>query len=58
MFEDPEVMRAVDEIAKDPSAMKKYAGNAKVQRFYRLMAGHVADRLHHVGEQQQQPHGK
>lgn len=52
MFEDAEVMRAVDEIAKNPSAMKKYANNGKVQRFYRLMAGHVADRLQHEGSQQ------
>jgi hypothetical protein len=29
-FGDPEVMAAVDEIAKNPEAMKKYKGNRKV----------------------------
>jgi hypothetical protein len=29
-FEDPEVMTAVDEVAKDPSKMMKYKDNKKV----------------------------
>lgn len=45
-FSDPDVMRAVDEIGKDPSLVKtKYAKDAKVARFYRLMAAHVGNRL-------------
>jgi hypothetical protein len=46
LFEDKEVMAAVNEIAKDPQAMRKYLNNEKVQRLYRFMAGHVGDRLH------------
>jgi hypothetical protein len=34
-FDDPEVMSAVAEVARDPSAIKKYANNQKV----RVLAG-------------------
>jgi hypothetical protein len=45
-FGDSEVMRAVEEIGKDPSLIKtKYANDARVANFYRMMAGHVGQRL-------------
>jgi hypothetical protein len=31
-FDDPEVMSAVAEVARDPSAIKKYANNPKVRQ--------------------------
>jgi hypothetical protein len=51
LFEDKEVMAAVNEIATDPQAMHKYLENEKVQRLYRFMARHVGDRLHATAAQ-------
>lgn len=51
-FDDPEVMAAVDEIAKDPSKMAKHANNPKVMRFYQAMAGMVGQKLTKMGEEQ------
>lgn len=49
-FDDPEVMRAVQEIGSNPKLMQtKYAKNKKVQRFYAAMAGHVGQRLTSIG---------
>lgn len=48
-FDDPEVMRAVDEIAKDPTAFAKYRNNKKVLAFYQQMAGFVGERLTEKG---------
>lgn len=48
-FEDPEVMAAVDEIAKDPSAMKKYQNNKKVAEFYKAMAAMAGSHLEKMG---------
>ena len=44
-FEDPEVMAAVNEISKDPTAMKKYKDNKKVAEFYQSMALVMGNRL-------------
>eukprot|EP00955_Chlamydomonas_euryale_P020078 213604-Chlamydomonas_euryale.AAC.21 len=48
-FEDPEVMAAVDEIAKNPSAMAKYQNNQKVKDFYSAMAAFTGARLEKMG---------
>jgi len=53
-FDDPEVMAAVNEIAKDPAALKKYQNNAKVLAFYKAMAGVMGEKLQKMGEQQAQ----
>ena len=44
-FDDPEVMAAVEDVARDPKNMAKYANNPKVIRFYQNMAGMVGDKL-------------
>lgn len=49
-FDDPEVMRAVDDVAKDPRNMRKYANNPKVLQFYSRMAGMVGNRLEKMGD--------
>ena len=49
-FDDPEVMAAVADIAKDARNMKKYANNEKVQRFYKAMAGQVASKFDSMAE--------
>ena len=51
-FDDPEVMAAVGEIAKDPSAMKKYANNPKVRKFYEAMGMFVGNQLEKKGEEE------
>jgi len=43
-FDDPEVMRAVEEVSKNPAAMVKHQSNPKVAKFYRAMAGMMASR--------------
>lgn len=49
-FDDPEVMKAVQEIGGNPRLMQtKYSQNKKVQRFYAAMAGHVGQRLTSIG---------
>ncbi|KAG1671825.1 hypothetical protein FOA52_000202 [Chlamydomonas sp. UWO 241] len=49
-FEDPEVMAAVEAIAKDPKAMSKYKDNRKVGAFYQAMAGLTGQRLEKLGD--------
>uniref|UniRef100_A0A061REN8 STI1/HOP DP domain-containing protein n=1 Tax=Tetraselmis sp. GSL018 TaxID=582737 RepID=A0A061REN8_9CHLO len=44
-FDDPVVMEAVNEVAKDPQSIKKYANNAKVRRFYEAMGIFVGEKL-------------
>ena len=56
-FDDPEVMQAVAEIAKDPAAIKKYKGNVKVMQFYQSMAGTVAKRFEHLAEEEEEAKG-
>ena len=51
-FEDPEVMKAVDEIAKDPTAMRKHQNNPKVIDFYKRMSGMMAGQLENMGSAQ------
>lgn len=49
-FDDPEIMKAVEEIGKNPKLIQtKYANNAKVAQFYRAMAGHVGQQLSALG---------
>lgn len=48
-FDDPEVMKAVNEVAQDPNAFKKYQNNPKVLAFYQQMAGFVGERLEEIG---------
>lgn len=49
-FDDPEIMKAVEEIAKNPSLIQtKYANNVKVAQFYQAMAGHVGQQLTALG---------
>ncbi|GAX75486.1 hypothetical protein CEUSTIGMA_g2929.t1 [Chlamydomonas eustigma] len=48
-FEDPEVMAAVDEVAKDPSKMMKYKDNKKVLEFYKSMANFAGGALEKMG---------
>jgi len=49
-FDDPEVMQAVEEISKNPQAMRKYQNNPKVLAFYQQMAGMVGQRLEKMGD--------
>jgi hypothetical protein len=49
-LEDPEIMAAVAEIAKDPSAMKKHANNRKIIKFYSEMGKLMGNRLEKAGE--------
>lgn len=45
-FDDPAIMRAVEEIGKNPQLIHtKYANNAKVAQFYKAMAAHVGQQL-------------
>lgn len=44
-FDDPEVMAAVNEVAQNPQAMKKYAGNPKVVKFYAAMGQFLGSKL-------------
>lgn len=46
-------MAAVQEVARDPGAIKKYARNAKVQAFYGAMGKLLGGRLEAMGGQQQ-----
>jgi hypothetical protein len=51
-FDDHEVMKAVEEIGRNPSLIHtKYKSNAKVASFYKAMAGHVGQRLTDLGTQ-------
>ena len=52
-FDDPEVMRAVDDVAKNPRNIAKYADNPKVLAFYSKMAGMVGNRLEKMGDNSQ-----
>eukprot|EP00899_Mesostigma_viride_P005782 jgi/Mesvir1/15204/Mv06438-RA.1 len=44
-FDDPEVMAAVNEVAKNPAAMARYKDNPKVVKFYTNMCRLMGDRL-------------
>jgi hypothetical protein len=45
-FEDPNIMKAVHEIAVKPELIRtKYSKDARLQAFYRAMAGHVGEQL-------------
>lgn len=48
-FDDAEVMAAVDEVAKNPSAISKYANNPKVRKFYEAMGMFVGNQLEQKG---------
>lgn len=49
-LDDPEIMAAVAEIAKDPSAMRKYANNKKIVAFYSEMGKLMGSRLEKAGQ--------
>ena len=49
-FDDPEVMAAVDDVAKNPQNINKYQNNPKVLAFYQQMAGMVGKRLEKMGD--------
>lgn len=49
LFDDPEVMKAVDEVAKSPAAFAKYSKNAKVMKFYELMGNFCGGKLQQKG---------
>ena len=45
LFDDPEVMAAVAEVAADSVAFAKHAHNPAVRRFYAAMGGLVGERV-------------
>lgn len=53
LFDDPEVTKAVEDVAKNPGNFSKYKNNAKVVQFYSLMGQVCGEKL-----QQAQPGGK
>lgn len=50
LFDDPKVMAAVDEIGKDPSKMRKYAQNERVQKMYRFMAQQASQKMYGMAQ--------
>ena len=52
-FDDPEVMAAVAEVARDASSISKYQNNPKVMRFYRSMAGMMAERFNKKADEEE-----
>lgn len=53
LFDDAEVMAAVQEIGRDHTAFKKYQNNERVMRMYRFMAAQAAQRMQTLAEQGQ-----
>ena len=51
-FDDPEVMQAVGDIAKDPKNINKYKNNPKVMAFYQNMAKTMANRFDQLAAEQ------
>lgn len=49
-FNDPEVMTAVNEIAKNPGKANELTKNPKVANFYRRMSGLLGERLETMGQ--------
>ena len=47
-FQDPEIQKLMEEVAKDPKAIEKHAGNKKLMKFYekyiKLAAAHFAQK--------------
>jgi len=50
-FDDPEVMAAVDDVAKNPQNIAKYKHNRKVQQFYAAMGAMMGAKLEAAGAQ-------
>lgn len=48
-FDDPEVMRAVQDVAQNPANIQKYKNNKKVQAFYQQMGSVMAQRCDELG---------
>ncbi|KAA6419314.1 MAG: hypothetical protein FRX49_10713, partial [Trebouxia sp. A1-2] len=48
-FDDPEVMRAVQDVAQNPANIQKYKNNEKVQVFYQQMGSVMAQRCDELG---------
>jgi len=57
-FDDPEVMAAVDDVAKHPENIKKYQNNPKVVAFYQSMSKMMAGRMDQLAEEQERQQGK
>lgn len=53
LFDDPDVMAAVSEVASNPEAFAKHAHKPKVRAFYTAMSGIAADRLDEVASKEQ-----
>ncbi|KAL3156058.1 hypothetical protein ABBQ32_013046 [Trebouxia sp. C0010 RCD-2024] len=54
-FDDPEVMRAVNDVAQNPADIRKYMSNKKVQAFYQQMGSVMASRCDELGASQAKP---
>ncbi|QDZ26102.1 hypothetical protein HOP50_20g86690 [Chloropicon primus] len=52
-FDNPEVMQAVNDIAKNPENIKKYQNNPQVMAFYQSMAGTMAKRFEQLAEDEE-----
>ncbi|DBB03761.1 TPA: Hsc70-interacting protein [Trebouxia sp. C0006] len=48
-FDDPEVMKAVQDVAQNPANIQKYKNNKKVQAFYQQMGTVMAQRCDELG---------
>lgn len=57
-FDDPEVMAAVADVAKNPANMAKYQNKPKVMAFYKAMASMMGDKLAGMGAAAPQPPGQ
>lgn len=49
-FDDPEVMAAVNDVAKNPANWAKYKNNPKVLKFYQAMGQMMGDKLEKEGK--------
>ena len=52
-FDNPEVMQAVNDIAKNPENIKKYKNNPQVMAFYQSMAGTMAKRFEQLAAEEE-----
>ena len=52
-FDNPQVMEAVNDIAKNPENIKKYKNNPQVMQFYQSMAGTMASRFEQLAKEEE-----
>ena len=57
-FDNPEVMQAVNDIAKNPENVKKYKNNPQVMAFYQSMAKTMASRFEQLAAEEEDAKGK